>query len=145
MMSCSYKLNKHVNCWVLTSIQVSQQTVVLLLNFNDSPTPIVVQSVSPVQLFGTPMDCSTPGSPVLHCLLEFVGTHVHWVSDAIQPSYPLSLPSPLDFNLSQHQGFPVSQLFIFISSIFGKWLACGVWLHSSSYLRISVFYTSMIN
>ena len=37
-----------------------------------------------------PMDCSTPGFPVLHHLLEFTQTHVHWVSDAIQPSHPLS-------------------------------------------------------
>ena len=51
-----------------------------------------------------PMDCSTPGFPVLHCLPEFVQTHVHRVSDAIQPSHPLSSPSPPAFNLSQHQG-----------------------------------------
>ena len=50
-----------------------------------------------------PMDFSTPGLPV-HQLLEFTQTHVHWVSDAIQPSYPLSSPSPPTFNLSQHQG-----------------------------------------
>ena len=50
-----------------------------------------------------PMDCSTSGSPVLHYLPEFARIHVHWVSDAIQPSYPLS-PSSLAFNLSQHQG-----------------------------------------
>ena len=48
-----------------------------------------------------PMDCSMPGSSVLHCFLEFVQIHVHWVSDAIQPSYPLSSPSPPAFNLSQ--------------------------------------------
>ena len=40
-----------------------------------------------------PMDCSTPGFPVLQCLLEFAQVHVHWVNDAIQPSYPL--PPPL--------------------------------------------------
>ena len=51
-----------------------------------------------------PMDCSTPGLPVHHQLLEFTQTLVHWVSDAIQPSHPLSFPSPT-FNLSQHQGF----------------------------------------
>ena len=50
-----------------------------------------------------PMDCSTPGFPV-HQLLELTQTHVHWVSDAIQPSHPLSSPSPPAFNLSQHQG-----------------------------------------
>ena len=49
------------------------------------------------------MDCNTPGFPVHHQLLELTQTHVHWVSDAIQPSHPLSSPSPA-FNLSQHQG-----------------------------------------
>ena len=50
-----------------------------------------------------PMNCSMPGFLVLHYLLEFSWTHVHWVSDAIQPPHPLSSPSPV-FNLSQHQG-----------------------------------------
>ena len=51
-----------------------------------------------------PTDCSTPGLPVYHKLLEFTQTHVHWVGDAIQCSHPLSSPSPPAFNLSQHQG-----------------------------------------
>ena len=51
-----------------------------------------------------PMDCITPGFPVPHYLLELAQTHVHWVSDAIQPSCPLSSPSPPALNLSQHQG-----------------------------------------
>ena len=50
------------------------------------------------------MDCSMPGLAVHHELLEFTQTHVHWVGDAIQPSHPLSSPSPPAFNLSQHQG-----------------------------------------
>ena len=50
------------------------------------------------------MDCSMPGLLVHHQLPEFTQTHAHWVSDAIQPSHPLSSPSPLAFNLSQHQG-----------------------------------------
>ena len=50
------------------------------------------------------MDCSTLGLPVQHQLPEFTQTHVHWVGDAIQPSHPLSSPSPPAFNLSQHQG-----------------------------------------
>jgi len=59
-----------------------------------------------------PMDCSTPGLPVHHQLLELTQTHVHRVSDAIQPSHPLSSPSPPAFNLSQHQGpFPMSHFF----------------------------------
>ena len=59
------------------------------------------------------MNCSMPGFPVLHCLPEFAQTHVHWVSDAIQPSHPLSLPSPLTLNLWQHQG-----LFQWVSSLY---------------------------
>ena len=51
-----------------------------------------------------PMNCSTPGLPVFHYLLAPTQTHVHWVSDAIQPSHPLSSPSPPSLNLSQHQG-----------------------------------------
>ena len=50
-----------------------------------------------------PMDCSTPGFPVHHQLPEFTQTHVHWVSDAIQPSHPLSSPSPPTPTPSQHQ------------------------------------------
>ena len=51
-----------------------------------------------------PMDCSMPGLPVHQQLLELTQTHVHWVGDPIQPSPPLSSPSPPAFNLSQHQG-----------------------------------------
>ena len=51
-----------------------------------------------------PMDCSTPGLPVHHQLPEFTQTHIHLVGDVIQPSHPLSSPSPTTFNLSQHQG-----------------------------------------
>ena len=50
-----------------------------------------------------PMNCSMPGLPVHHQLLESTETHVHCVSDATQPSHPLSSPSPPAFNLSQHQ------------------------------------------
>ena len=57
------------------------------------------------------MNCSIPGLPVHHQLPESTQTHVHWVSDAIQPSHPLSSPSLPTFNLSQHQG-----LFQWVSS-----------------------------
>ena len=50
-----------------------------------------------------PMDCSTPGFPLLHHLLKFARTNVHWVGEAIQPSHPLSSASPPAFSLSQHQ------------------------------------------
>ena len=58
-----------------------------------------------------PMDSSTPGLPVHHQLPDFTHTHVSWIGDAIQPSHPLSSPSPPAFNLSQHQG-----LFKWVSS-----------------------------
>ena len=51
-----------------------------------------------------PVNRSMPGFPVHHQLPEFTQTHVHQVGDAIQPSYPLSSPSPPALNLSQHQG-----------------------------------------
>ena len=56
-------------------------------------------------------DCSTPGFPVHHQLPELAKTHVHWVSDAIQPSHPLLSPFPPAFSLSWHQG-----LFQWVSS-----------------------------
>ena len=59
-----------------------------------------------------PMNHSTPGLPVHHQLLEFPQSHVHRVSDAIQPSHPLLPPSPPALNLSQHQG-----LFQWVSSL----------------------------
>ena len=59
-----------------------------------------------------PMNFSTPGFPVHHQLPKLAQTHVHWVSDAIQPSHPLSSTSPLAFNLSHHSGsLPESQFF----------------------------------
>ena len=59
-----------------------------------------------------PIDCSMPGFPVYHQLPELSQTHVHWVSDTIQPSHALSSPSPSAFDLSQHQG-----LFQWVSSL----------------------------
>ena len=58
------------------------------------------------------MNRSTPGLPVHRQFMEFTQTHVHWVGDAIQPSHPLSSPSPPAFSLSQHQG-----LFQWVSSL----------------------------
>ena len=77
---------------------------------------LVSQFSSVAQLCPTlckPMDCSTPGFPVHHQLLEFTQTHVHRISDAIQPSHPLSSASPPAFNLSQHHAF-----FLLVSSLY---------------------------
>ena len=73
-------------------------------------TFVVVQSISHVWLCNL-MDNIMPGSSVLHYLPEFAQIHVHWVGDAVQPSYPLLPPSLFAVNLSQHQG-----LFQWISS-----------------------------
>ena len=59
-----------------------------------------------------PLNHSMPGLPVYHQLLESTQTHLHWVSDAIQPSHPLSSPFPPALNFSQHQG-----LFKWVSSL----------------------------
>ena len=75
---------------------------------------IIIQFSSVAQSFptlGNPMDCSTPGFPVHHQFLELAQTHVCQVEDAIQPSHPLSSPSPPTFILSQNQG-----LFKWVSS-----------------------------
>ena len=54
-----------------------------------------------------PINYSTPGLPVHHQLPEFTQTHVHQVDDAIQPSYPLSSPSPPALTLSLHDALPI--------------------------------------
>ena len=74
-----------------------------------------------------PMNCSTPGLPVHHQLPEFTQTHIHPVSDAIQPSHPLSSPSPPSPNPSQHQS-----LFQWVNSSHevAKLLEFQLWHHS---------------
>ena len=68
-------------------------------------TSILFSSVAQsCQTLCDPMICSTPGLPVHHQLPRSTQTHVHWVSDAIQPPHPLLSPSPPALNLSQHQG-----------------------------------------
>ena len=75
---------------------------------NHRPVKIVIIQFSSVTqsclTLCDPIDCSTPVFPVHHQPLNHAQTHVHWVGDAIQPSHPLSSPSPPTFNLSQHQG-----------------------------------------
>ena len=85
-----------------------------ILNENNKQNLFPIECISSVQFNSVtqsclalcdPRDCSMPGLPVHHQLPEFTQTHVHWVSDAIQPSHPLSSPSPPTFNLPQHQVF----------------------------------------
>ena len=90
----------------------SQVWIYLLISLTNGP--LIHQFSSVTQLSLTlyhPMDCSMPGLPVHHQLLEFTQIHVRWIGDAIQPSHPLSSLSPPIFNLSQHQG-----LFKWVSS-----------------------------
>ena len=76
------------------------------------------------------MDCSMSGLPVHHWLPEFNQTHVHRVSDAIQPSCPLSSPSPPAPNPSQHQGFFLFFLILFLNFTILYWF-CQIskWIH----------------
>ena len=81
----------------------------MVLDFLIIQFSLVAQSCS---ILCDPMDCSTPGLPVHHQLLELAQTHVHHVGDIIQPSHPLMCPFPPAFNLSPASGsFPVSQFF----------------------------------
>ena len=84
-----------------------------VLQFGEPPLPVQFSSVAQSCLtLWDPMDCCMPGFRVHQQLLEFTLTHVHQVGNAIQPSHPLSSPSPPAFNLSQHQGlFQMSQFF----------------------------------
>ena len=82
---CKGKLQWHITLHLLESVQFSS-VAQLCLTLCD------------------PMNCRIPGLPVHHQLLEFTQTHAHQVGDAIQPSPPLSSPSPPAPNPSQHQG-----------------------------------------
>ena len=76
----------------------------ILKNFSQFSSVIQIRSVAQsCPTLCDPMNPSTPGLPVHHQLPEFTQTYVHRVSDAIQPSHPLSSPSPLAPNPSQHQ------------------------------------------
>ena len=90
-----------------------------------------VQFSSVAQLCLTLCDsksCSMPDLPDHHQLPEFTQTYVHWVGDAIQPSHPMSFPSPLSLNLSQHQG-----LFQSVSSSHQKAKVLEFQLHHQSF------------
>ena len=113
--------NTRVGCHALQGIystQGSSPHLWGLLHWQAGSLPLVPPGKPSVQFSDSVVsdslrlhDCSTPGFPVHHQLLEFTHTHVHWVSDAILPSRPLLSPSPPAFNHSQHQG-----LFKWVSS-----------------------------
>ena len=87
----------------------------------------------------SPMDCSTPGFPVLRHLPKFSQTHVHWVGDAMQPSHPLSSPCPSAFNLSHHQSFPMSRLFVSSGQVLELQHQCFWWILRAISFRMDWF------
>ena len=92
---CNMRVQRHTN----TQTHTHTKTHTFISNCSEHyQFPSVDQSCPTLC---DPMNRSTPGLPVRHQPLEF--THIHWVSDAIQPSYPLSSPSPPAPNPSQHQ------------------------------------------
>ena len=114
LMSHSKWQNENLNLRLTFSGQVPDQLTILGTTILNRKGYSVFQCSSvATQSCPTlcdPMNHSTPGLPVHHQLPESTQTHVHWVGDAIQPSHPLSSPSPA-LNLSQHQG-----LFKWVSS-----------------------------
>ena len=100
--SCGWKANVFLN-----GVSMSD-SVIWLYQFSSVQFSSVAQSCPNLC---DPMNRSTPGLPVHHHLPEFTQTQVHWVRDAIQPSHPRSSLSPIAPNPSQHQSFPMSQLF----------------------------------
>ena len=99
---------------IIIQILSSRQAAILLEGAEGALCVLPIQFSSASQSCPTPcdcMNCSMPGLPVPHQLLEPTQTHVHWVGDAIQPSHPLSSLSPPALSLSQHQG-----LFKWVSS-----------------------------
>ena len=88
-------------CWMIFHFNAKECS-----NYHTTIALISVQFSSVTQscpILCNPMDCSTPVFPAHHQLPEFTQTHVHCVGDAIQPSHPLSSPSPPTFDLYQHQ------------------------------------------
>ena len=90
--------------WFMGSQRVKQKLVTQQQQIiNQTYTCLLAKSLQSCPTLCNSMNHSTPGLPVHHQLPEFTQTHVHQVGDAIQPSHPLSSPSPA-LNLSQHQG-----------------------------------------
>ena len=111
------KSKLHRTWFFLFSIYFLMSFFFYSYKIKESQLPKVLSFFSSVQSQSCPTLCdpmnrSTPGLPVHHQLLEFTQTHIHRVSDAIQPSHPLSSPSPPAPNLSQHQGLFKSALHI---------------------------------
>ena len=92
-----YRICSRVGYWQRRKWRIKNEPMIL-------PLLLLLFGRLVVSALFDPVDCSTPGFPALHHLPELAQTHVHWVSDAIQPTHPLSSPFPPAFSLSQHQG-----------------------------------------
>ena len=95
-------LNPHLTLYDLAQVTYHLGKVEVIIMHNYSPG--ICCSVTQSCLTLCDPNCSMPGFPVLHHLLEFSQTHICWVSDAIQPSHPLPPPSPPALNFSLHEG-----------------------------------------
>ena len=103
MRSCSEDLHTH---------SFSQLATIVSPSVRQAGSQSFISVAQSCPILCDPMEGSRPGLPVRHQLPEFTQTHVHWVSDAIQPFHPLSSLSPPTFNPSHHQG-----LFKWVSSL----------------------------
>ena len=91
---------RQCRCWNIPVSRKDMERLVVTVSWDMYQFSSVTQSCPTLC---DPMNCSTPGLPVQHQLLEFTQTHVHRVGDAIQPSHPMSSPFPPAPNPSQHQ------------------------------------------
>ena len=117
--SGNFSFQRQPVSWILGKLHECnfQWFIILEIHYTD-PNLSLVSSVQFTQSYPTLCDlmkCSTPGFPVHHQLPELAQTYVHWVSDAIQPSHPLSSPSSPAFNLSQYQD--LFQFWFYLQSI----------------------------
>ena len=96
-MQCNHNWNSSSYLWILTNWFKSL--------YKEAKDPECCSVIKSWLTLCNPMNYSTSGFPVLHCLPEFAQTNAHCVNDTIQPSHPLSSLSLLARNLSQHQGF----------------------------------------
>ena len=94
---------KIMACSPITSWEIEGETLETVSELDMEQSDQIRSVAQSCPTLCEPMNCSTPGLPVHHQLPEFTETHVHRVSDAIQPSHPLSSPSPPAPNPSQHQ------------------------------------------
>ena len=98
----------YAECTWLLLLKSSESYKIIISFISFSCCPVTMSCPTLCEL----MDCSMPGFPILHYLLEFAQTHVHWVSDAIQPSHPVAPFSFSSRSFPASGSFPMSWLFV---------------------------------